>query len=165
MKPWIKKRLFKSVYKREVFQKYMAVKKRHWLWNILAVITVIVCLLALAAHYKNWTQVKPDHLQILSGFYYKKLRYSELDSVVMVGKIPPMQRLNGFSALEKEKGLFREFKDSLTTKKVHVYVDNLSNQKIKVVYNDSSKLYINFTDSLKTQEFFTYLNGKIVVPD
>ena len=69
------------------------------------------------------------------------------------------------SALEKEKGLFREFKDSLTAKKVHVYVDNLTNQKIKVVYNDSSKLYINFTDSLKTQELFTLLKGKIVVPD
>jgi len=83
----------------------------------------------------------------------------------MVGKIPPMERLNGFSVLEKEKGLFREFKDSLTTKKVHVYVDNLSNQKVKVVYNDSSKLYINFVDSLKTQELFTFLKGKIVVPD
>lgn len=83
----------------------------------------------------------------------------------MVGKIPPMERLNGFSVLEKEKGLFREFKDSLTTKKVHVYVDNLSNQKIKMVYNDSSKLYINFVDSLKTQELFTFLKGKIVVPD
>ncbi len=121
--------------------------------------------MAFAVHYKNWTKVEPDQVQILSGFYYKKLRYSELDSVVMIGKIPPMKRLNGFSALEKEKGLFREFKDSLTTKKVHVYVDNLSNQKIKVVYNDSSKLYINFTDSLKTQKLFTLLKGKIVVPD
>ena len=128
-------------------------------------ITVTVCLVAFVLHYKNWTKVESDELKILSGFYYKKLRYSELDSVVMVEKIPPMERLNGFSALEKEKGLFREFKDSLTTKKVHVYVDNLSNQKIKVVYNDSSKLYINFTDSLKTQELFTLLKGKIVVPD
>ena len=127
--------------------------------------TVTVCLVAFVLHYKNWTKVESDELKILSGFYYKKLRYSELDSVVMVEKIPPMERLNGFSALEKEKGLFREFKDSLTTKKVHVYVDNLSNQKIKVVYNDSSKLYINFTDSLKTQELFTLLKGKIVVPD
>ena len=70
-----------------------------------------------------------------------------------------------FLSWKKKKGLFREFKDSLTTKKVHVYVDNLSNQKIKVVYNDSSKLYINFTDSLKTLKLFTLLRGKIVVPD
>ena len=141
------------------------VKKRNRFWNVIIVITVTVCLVAFVLHYKNWTKVESDELKILSGFYYKKLRYSELDSVVMVEKIPPMERLNGFSALEKEKGLFREFKDSLTTKKVHVYVDNLSNQKIKVVYNDSSKLYINFTDSLKTQELFTLLKGKIVVPN
>ncbi len=128
-------------------------------------ITVLVCLVAFVLHYKNWTKVESDELKILSGFYYKKLRYSELDSVVMVDKIPPMERLNGFSALEKEKGLFREFKDSLTTKKVFVYVDNLTNQKIKVVYNDSSKLYINLKDSLKTQELFTLLKGKIVIPD
>ena len=35
----------------------------------------------------------------------------------MVERIPPMERLNGFSALEKEKGIFREFKDSLTDNK------------------------------------------------
>ena len=128
-------------------------------------ITVLVCLMAFVLHYKNWTKVKSDEIKILSGFYYKKLKYPELDSVLMIDKIPPMERLNGFSVLEKEKGLFREFKDSLTTKKVHVYVDNLSNQKIKVVYNDSSKLYINFADSLKTLELFTLLKGKIVVPD
>jgi hypothetical protein len=121
--------------------------------------------MAFVLHYKNWTKVKSDEIKILSGFYYKKLKYPELDSVLMIDKIPPMERLNGFSVLEKEKGLFREFKDSLTTKKVHVYVDNLSNQKIKVVYNDSSKLYINFADSLKTLELFTLLKGKIVVPD
>lgn len=140
-------------------------KRRLRFWNLILIVTVIASFLAFTVHYKNWTKVESDQVKILSGFYYKKLRYSELDSVVMVGKIPPMERLNGFSALEKEKGLFREFRDSLTTKKVHVYVDNLTNQKIKVVYNDSSKLYINFTDSLKTQELFTLLKGKIVVPD
>ncbi len=139
-------------------------KKRHRFWNVVIVLTVIVSFLAFAAHYKNWTKVEPDQVKILSGFYFKKLRYSELDSIVMVGKIPPMERLNGFSALEKEKGLFREFKDSLITKKVHVYVDNLSNQKIKVVYNDSSILYINYTDSLKTLELFNLLESKIVSP-
>ena len=141
------------------------VKKRNRFWNVLLVITVFVCLMAFVLHYKNWTKVESDEFKILSGFYYKKLKYSELDSVLMIDKIPPMERLNGFSALEKEKGLFREFKDSLTTKKVHVYVDNLSNQKIKVVYNDSSKLYINYSDSLKTEQLFNLLKGKIVVPE
>lgn len=140
-------------------------KRRNRFWNVIIVLTVIVSLLAFASHYKNWTKIEPDQVKILSGFYYKKLRYTELDSIVLIGKIPPMERLNGFSALEKEKGLFREFKDSLTTKKVHVYVDNLSNQKIKVIYNDSSKLYINFADSLKTLELFNLLKSKIVPPE
>jgi len=140
------------------------VKRRNRFWGVILVLTVIVSLLAFAAHYKNWTKIEPDQVKILSGFYYKKLKYSELDSIDMVGKIPPMERLNGFSALEKEKGLFREFKDSLTTKKVHVYVDNISNQKIKVVYNDSSKLYINYADSLKTLELFNLLRSKIASP-
>ena len=88
-----------------------------------------------------------------------------MDSIVWVDKIPPMERLNGFSAFEKEKGIFREFKDSLTDIKVNVYVDNLLNQKIKVVYNDSSKLYINYADSLETLKFFNHLKNKIESPE
>ncbi|NNK18474.1 MAG: hypothetical protein HKP49_04925 [Maribacter sp.] len=141
------------------------VKKRHRFWNVVLVLTVIVSLLAFVVHYKNWTKVEPDQIKILSGIYYKKLKYSQLDSVLFVDRIPPMERLNGFSALEKEKGLYREFKDSLTNKKIHVYVDNLANQKIKVVYNDSSILYINYSDSLKTLEFFNLLKSKIKLPD
>jgi len=139
----------------------MASKKRHWFWNLLAIITMIICLIALLAHYKNWTKVKPDGIQILSGFYFKELKFSDLDSVVMVERIPPMERLNGFSALEKGKGIFREFKDSLTDKKVNVYVDNFSLNKIKVVYQDSSKLYINLKDSLDTERLYGLLSEKL----
>jgi hypothetical protein len=141
------------------------VKKRHLFWNLIIIFTVVICLFAFAAHYKNWTKQESNEFKILSGFYYKKLRYSEIDSVKMVEKIPPMERLNGFSALEKEKGLFREFKDSLTQEKVYVYVDNISNHKIKVIYNDSSKIFINYADSLKTEELFKFLKGKIKVPN
>ncbi len=126
---------------------------------------VVACLIAFVAHYKNWTKIKSDHIQILSGFYYKEIKYSDLDSVLMVDEIPSMERLNGFSVLQKEKGLFREFKDSLTDKKVYVYVDNLLNQKIKIVYNDSSKLFINFSDSLKTERLFDLLKDKLKTPD
>lgn len=136
-------------------------KKRHRFWNVALVLTIIVCLFAFTLHYKNWTKIEPHQLKVLSGFYYKKIDFIELDSVMLVDKIPPMERLNGFSALKKEKGLFREFKDSLTDKKVHVYVDNFSNPKIKMVYNDSSKLFINYTDSLKTDELFRLLKEKI----
>lgn len=143
----------------------MTVKKRNLFWNVTIILTVIVCFIVFVAHYKNWTKIEPDHITVVSGFYYKQLKYSELDSVLLVDKIPPMERLNGFSVLDKEKGLFREFKDSLTNKKVHVYVDNLQDQKIKMVYNDSSKLFINFSDSLKTLELFNLLKGKVEMPD
>jgi len=141
----------------------MATKKRHWFWNLLMLLTLVVCGLAFAAHYKNWTKIKPDKLQLLSGFYYKELQFAELDSLNWVAKIPPMQRLNGFSAFEKGKGLYQEFQDSLTDKKVHVYVDNFSQQKIRVVYQDSLKLYVNLKDSLETIALYEFLERKIEV--
>jgi len=141
----------------------MATKKRNWFWNLLIILTLVACGLAFAAHSKNWTQQKPDKLQLLSGFYYKELIYTELDSVKWVERIPPMQRLNGFSAFDKGKGLYQEFKDSLTDKKVHVYVDNFSRDKIKVVYQDSLKLFVNLKDSLKTLELFDLLQSKLGV--
>lgn len=132
-------------------------KKRYWIWNLLLVLTVIVCVSALVMHYKNWVSVKPDHIKVMSGFYSRTVNYKELDSVVFVARLPPMERLNGFSALEKEKGIFREFKDSLTDKNVYVFVDNISQQKIKLVYRDSVKLYLNLADSVKTLNLYNSL--------
>ena len=136
-------------------------KKGLWLWNVLAVLTVIACLIAFAMHYKNWTKAQDHRMQILSGFYYQDLKYSELDSVGWVEKIPPMERLNGFSALEKGKGIFREFKDSLTEKKVYVFVDNYEQAKIKVVHNDSLKLFFNLQDSIETLAMYEMLAEKL----
>ncbi len=141
----------------------MATKKRHWFWNLLIVLTIILCGLAFASHSKNWTKVTPDKLQLLSGFYYKEIPFQDLDSIGWVERIPPMKRLNGFSAFEKGKGLYQEFKDSLTDKKVHVYVDNFEQQKIKVVYLDSQKLYVNLKDSLDTIELFDLLQSKLEI--
>lgn len=137
------------------------IKKGHRLWNVIIVLTIVFCLMVFIAHFKNWVKEDQDGIKLLSGFYYKELKYSELDSVLMVEKMPPMVRLNGFSAFEKEKGLFQDFKDSLTDKKVHVYVDNISHQKIKLVYNDSSKIYFNYADSLKTEAIFKNLKAKM----
>ena len=139
----------------------MAKKNKLWLWNILAVITVIVCILALLAHFKNWTKVKPDHVRILSGFYYKEIRYDDLDSVLMVDRIPPMIRLNGFSAFDKGKGIYREFKDSLTDKEVYVFVDNFTNQKIRLVKKDATQLFVNLKDSVETEELFQHFQAQL----
>jgi hypothetical protein len=139
----------------------MKSNKRHWFWNLLLVLTLIVCAFALTMHYKNWVSVKSNYIKVMSGFYSQSVDYNELDSVVFVARLPPMERLNGFSALEKEKGVFREFTDSLTDKKVYVFVDNISQQKIKLVYKDSVKLYLNLKDSVKTLNLFNSLVPKL----
>ena len=134
-------------------------KKRHWFWNILIVLTIIVCLLSFLAHYKNWIWKKADSIEILSGVYYMELPFKTMNEVSMVSKIPSLDRKNGFSAWEKEKGIF---KDSLNEEKlVYVYVDNLHHQKIRLTYNDSLLLFINLSDSVKTKELYLYLEEKI----
>ncbi|SIS37172.1 hypothetical protein SAMN05421766_10154 [Zobellia uliginosa] len=138
-------------------------KKGHLLWNILGVLTVIVCLSVFVLHFKNWTKTDATGMRVVSGFYLQKVPFSALDSVDLVERIPPMVRLNGFSAFQKEKGVFREFKDSLTDKKVYVYIDNLENQKIKIVHHDSLKLFINLKDSTETQQLFDLLSSKLPV--
>jgi hypothetical protein len=139
----------------------MIKKERHWFWNLLLVLTLMICITMLLAHYKNWVTEKPQELRVISGFYRINLPYQELDSVVWVERLPPMERLHGFSALQKEKGAFREFKDSLTDKKVYVFVDNIDQQKIKLVYRDSHYLYLNLKDSAATLKLFNNLLGKM----
>ncbi|MFX0555828.1 hypothetical protein ACOCEA_03480 [Maribacter sp. CXY002] len=116
-----------------------------------------MCLSALVMHYKNWVKIKSNQISILSGFYSVTIPINNIDSLAFVERIPPMERLHGFSALDKEKGLFREFKDSLTNNKVHVFADNILQQKIKIVYNDSLKLYLNLKDSIRTQDLYKKL--------
>ena len=139
----------------------MAAKKRHWFWNILIVLTLVVCLCAFAAHYKNWTRIEPDKMTILSGIYYHDLKFADLDQVEWVDRIPPMVRLNGFSAFEKGKGVYQEFKDTLTDRKVYVFVDNFEQQKIRLVNKDASQLYLNLKDSIETVEMYDFFKRKI----
>ena len=133
-------------------------KKRHWIWNLLIVITLILVILAFIAHAKNWVTLKEDHVTVLSGIYHKKILFSEMDSIAIVPKIPQMERINGFSAGTTEKGIF---KDSITRNSVYVYVDNLENPKIRMKYQDSLTLYLNFTDSLETLKMYELFQTKI----
>ncbi|MCR9226091.1 MAG: hypothetical protein NXH90_01545 [Flavobacteriaceae bacterium] len=132
--------------------------KRHWLWNVLIVLTLIVCVLAFVEHYKNWHKIEEGNLRIFSGIYYQKIPLTELDSVFFVEKLPEMERSSGFSWMEKEKGVFN---DSITDTKVYVFVDDLYQQKIKVVHHDSLKMYVNLKDSLKTEELFALLQTEL----
>ncbi len=138
----------------------MRQKKRFWVWNLLLGFTVVICTLAFLSHSKNWIKIKDDRMRIISGFYIKSLDFAQLDSVVMVERLPPMIRLSGFSAFDKGKGIYREFKDTLTDKKVFVFVDNFSNHKIRLVKNDSDQLFVNLKDSLETDKLFQFLQAK-----
>ena len=105
--------------------------------------------------------MEPDKMTILSGIYYHELRYVDLEQVEWVEKLPPMVRLNGFSAFEKGKGVYQEFKDTLSDRKVYVFVDNFEQQKIRLVQKDSSQLFLNLKDSLETLDLFALFKGKI----
>ena len=136
----------------------MSWKKRHWIWNVLIVFTLIMCILAFTAHYKNWVRIGEDRMEVLSGIYYRELPYAGLDSVTMVEKIPSMERLNGFSAWMKEKGVF---KDSLNPgKKVYVFVDDLSHPKIKLLQRDSLVVFLNFADTTETRQMYEFLQAR-----
>ena len=128
----------------------MAQKHRKGLWNFIIVVTLLVCGMVFAMHYKNWVRQEADQLTLLSGFYVQTIPYEELNEVGLVKRIPELERINGFSAWEKEKGIFR---DSLRpNRKIYVYVDNLYDEKIRLIYSDSIELYVNLSDSLKTRE-------------
>ncbi|PWL39635.1 hypothetical protein DKG77_02040 [Flagellimonas aquimarina] len=134
-------------------------KKRHWLWNVLIVFTLIVCILAFIEHYKNWHKIEDGELKILSGIYYQAIPVSEIDSVEFVDKLPQMKRSSGFSWSAKEKGVF---KDSLTQAKVYVFVDDLRQRKIRLVHHDSLKIFLNFKDSLQTHDVYNLLNTELM---
>ena len=136
----------------------MGGKKRHWLWNVLIVLTVVFCILAFVEHYKNWHKIEDGNFKIFSGIYYQNIPVAEIDSVLFVDKLPEMERSSGFSWDAKEKGVF---KDSITQSKVYVFVDDLRQHKIKVVHHDSLKMYVNLQDSLQTQELFSILQTEL----
>jgi hypothetical protein len=136
----------------------MSKRKRHWLWNVLIVLTLVICVLAFVEHYKNWHKIEEGNLKIFSGIYYQKVPLTELDSVLFVEKLPEMERSSGFSWMEREKGVF---KDSITNTKVYVFVDDLYQQKIKLVHHDSLKMYLNLKDSLETQKLYATLQRSL----
>lgn len=123
------------------------------------VLTLVICVLAFVEHYKNWHKIEAGNLKIFSGIYYQKVPLTELDSVLFVEKLPEMERSSGFSWMEREKGVF---KDSITNTKVYVFVDDLYQQKIKLVHHDSLKMYLNLKDSLETQKLYATLQRSLL---
>lgn len=136
----------------------MSRKKRHWLLNLLIIISVIVSLLAFAAHSRNWKRIEQDRVQLLTGLYYKEIVYSEIDSLSWKDQIPQMERDHGFSFWAREKG---RFNDSLSPERpVYVFVDDLRQPKLKISYHDSLVLFLNFPDSIETRAMYELLLRK-----
>ena len=136
----------------------MRKSSKNWFWNIVIVLTILVSIAAFVLHYKNWLKFEEGHFQVVSGIYKEKIVLSDINSVGFVEKLPQMERTSGFSWLAREKGVF---KDSITASKVYVFVDDLRQQKIRLVYKDSLKLYINFSDSLQTNRVYENIKEAI----
>jgi len=134
-------------------------KKRHWLWNTVIVLTVMICLAAFVLHTQTWTRQETDRVYLISGFYSTEIMYSEIENVRMVPKIPEMERVSGFSVWAVEKGIFRDTLEGLEG--IRVYVDDLNQPKIKLNRKEDSQIYFNFKDSQKTKEYFDLLIDKI----
>lgn len=132
----------------------MKKNKKNWFWNVVILFTLIACISAFVLHYKNWSEFEEGNFQIVSGIYKQRIALDDIDSLSFVDKLPEMERKNGFSWMAKEKGVF---KDSLSVAKVYVFVDDLRQQKLRIVHHDSLQLFVNFTDSLETQEVYTRL--------
>lgn len=133
-------------------------KKRHWFWNLLIILTLIVCFFAFLAHYKNWYKLENEEFKVLSGIYYQKIPLAEIDSLKWEAKLPELERSSGFSWMVAEKGVFI---DSIRNTNVHFFVDDLEQQKIKLVHHDSLQLYINFKDSIETKGFYDNLQTQM----
>lgn len=131
-------------------------KRNNRIWNGIIVITVIGCIAAFVLHYKNFVSIEDGEFKVYSGIYRQRIPLTEFDSISWVARIPQMERRNGFSWLAKEKGVFN---DSLTQSTTYVFVDDLRQQKIRLVHHDSLKLYINLPDSLATQQLYEQIRS------
>ena len=132
--------------------------RRHWLLNLLIVVSLILCLLAFAAHYRTWKRVRADRVQLLTGFYYAEIPYDDIDSLSWKEQLPQLERDHGFSFWANEKG---RFQDTLFPgRPVYIFVDDLRHPKLKVDYRDSLILYLNFADSVETHLMYEHLLQK-----
>ena len=133
--------------------------KRHWLWNIVIIVTIIICLAAFILHSQNWIREETDSILLISGFYSTEVKYTEILNVSMVSRLPEMERVSGFSVWAVEKGIFKDTLQGL--EEIRVYVDDLKLPKIKVERKENSMIFFNFKDSLRTVAYFELLSGKI----
>ncbi len=137
----------------------MAKRKKHWLWNVVIGLTVLVCLAAFILHSKNWVKEEEKGFTLITGFYSSEVNYKEVESIGIVPRIPEMERESGFSVWGVEKGIFRDTLESLEG--IRVYVDELKYPKIVLHLRGSAPIYFNFRDSLETDLFYRKLSDRL----
>jgi len=96
---------------------------------------------------------------LISGFYSTEIKYSEIEKVSVVPKIPEMERISGFSVWAVEKGIFKDTLQGLEG--IRVYVDDLTQPKIRLERKEDPPIFVNFKDSLKTRKLYELLLAKI----
>jgi hypothetical protein len=137
----------------------MVKRKRHWLWNVVIGLTVLVCLSAFILHSKNWVKEEEKGFSLYTGFYSSRVFYGDMESVTMVPRIPEMERESGFSVWGIEKGIFRDTLEGLEG--IRVYVDELKYPKIRLQQKGMSPIYFNFRDSVETELFYQKLSQQM----
>ena len=140
----------------------MSRKKRRGFWNVLIIFTLLVCGLAFAAHMKNWKQVRPDEIRLLSGFYYLRVPFEEVKEVAWAEKVSYLSRRHGFSAGQWEKGSYRD--SAQPGLRAWVMVDDWEQPKLRIAWGDSLLLYLNFRDSLETESLHQLLLERTAEP-
>lgn len=135
-------------------------KKRNVFWNFVLLLSVVLCILAFAAHSRNWKKMEDGKLQVLSGLYYLDVPLAEVYEIGWEEKVPYLHRRHGFSAGDWEKGVYR---DSLRPGvKSYVLVDDWHQGKIHLSWGDSLQVFLNFRDSLETREFYEKLQRQVL---
>jgi Domain of unknown function (DUF3784) len=105
------------------------------------------------------TKVKFENTELkISGLYGIELSYSSIDKVELLSEIPKVElKTNGFSLGCVMKGNFKLDKVG----KCKLYLKTIKAPFIKVVYNGSRIMFLNFAESEETENVFQELNSKI----
>lgn len=125
--------------------------------SIYGVIVTIMIAFLLYGYNNTKVNFKNEELKIF-GFYGIELPYQSIDKVELLSEIPKIElKTNGFSLGCVMKGNFKL--DEVGNCKL--YIKTLKAPFVKIVYNDTRIIFLNFADSGETKNVFTELNNKL----
>ena len=120
---------------------------------------VLFLVILVSIHDKNITWEDGRKFSVWSGFYFKMITYSEVDSLVLEDKIPNLKlRSNGYAAFGKKKGNFIRSNDA---KEILLFVNKPRSKCIHLFLEDGGEVYFNFDKDEKTVELFNELKIRL----